>query len=1085
MIKVPPSGPIPARIMVCGEAPGATEEKLLQPFVGQSGEELTKMLHEAGILRTETFITNVCKVRPPNNDIEAFIWTKKKDIPTGFVKCLGKWVHPAVQEGLAELEAEIIKVKPTVIIALGGTALWALTGNEGILKWRGSILAYNNLSVNCKIIPTIHPAMILRQWDFRAIAVRDLQRAKDEAEFPEIRIPKYSFTLRPSYQAVQTRLNQLLVAASRGPLYLSVDIETRAGFIACVGLAWNRLEAICLPLMCIERPEGYWSEVEEEHITRTLQNLLTHPNIKIIGQNFAYDSQYFAHHWGYLPNLSDDTMIQQHCAFPGIRKGLDFISSMYCKYYRYWKDEGKLWDPKLVPEDSLWNYNCLDAVNTFECFEVLSGVIRSLKRESVYNFQMRELHAPVLKIVLRGCRIDKAARGNLSMDLFESMAKIEQWFIDTLGQPLNPRSGKQMKELFYGDFKQKEILNYKTGNATLNDEALQKLAQREPLLRPLVEAISDYRTLGVYQSTFVEMPLDPDGRVRTSFNIAGPETFRFSSSENAFGRGGNLQNIPGADKSGGFLPNIRKLFIPDYGYVLIDADLEKADAQVVAWEADDKTLMQMFREGVDIHLENAKVIYNRDNIRKDSHERQMAKTFVHGCLTAGHEILTPKGWVNIEEYRDETPIMIWDKGKLIWEIPSYFHRDLATDLVSLEGESWSQEMTWDHRVLYATDSSGFRHVTQACKIPISARLPKAGLYGSTVNCPLFARQVAAYQADGTIDVSGALIFHVAKRRKVERLHELFPAAKFSEWSDGTFGCRVVGWQGAHLKQAGPWLLSWSAETLDAWLNELPYWDGHFGPTGRVEVMGTNKGHIEWVATVAHLRGKGASLNVKTNRPDNRKDLWFVGLNNRPSARVKSMTVSRRTVTLTPVFCPKTSSGFFLFRRSGKIGVTGNTNYGGQARTMAAHCGITVHESERAQRNWFAAHPGIKDWHTRISVQLQTTRTVSNKFGYKRFYFDRVDDSLVKHALAWVPQSTVACVINRGLVNIDRNLPEVQLLLQIHDSLVMQIPETRLDALLPQVHKNMLISIPYPEPLTIQVGLKIGKRNWGELESIKI
>lgn len=643
-----------------------------------------------------------------------------------------------------------------------------------------------------KCISTIHPSMILRQWDWRAIAVRDLKRAKDESAFPEIRVPKYSFTLRPSYQAVQTRLNQLLVAASRGLLYLSVDIETRAGFIACIGIAWNKLEAICIPLMCLERSEGYWSEVEEEHITKTLQMLLTHSNVRVIGQNFSYDSQYFAHHWGYLPNLSDDTMVMQHCAFPGIRKGLDFISSMYCKYYRYWKDEGKNWDPKLVPEDSLWNYNCLDAVNTFECFEVLTGVLNHLNRREVYDFQMKELHPQVLLMTLRGCRINTKARSELSMALFDSISKIEQLFIDVLGQPLNPRSNKQMKDLFYGDFKQKEILNYKTGNATLNDEALHKLAQREPLLRPLVEAISDYRTLGVYQSTFVEMPLDPDGRVRTSFGIAGTETFRFSSGENAFGKGGNLQNIPGADKTGGFLPNIRKLFIPDIGYVIIDADLEKADAQVVAWEADDKILMQMFREGVDVHTENAKIIFPGRTIKKDSHEYAMGKRFIHG-----------------------------------------------------------------------------------------------------------------------------------------------------------------------------------------------------------------------------------------------------------------------------------------------------TNYIATARGLAAKCGITVHEADRGQRTWFQAHPNIKDWHNRISIQLQTTRTIRNAFGYCRFYFDRINDDILRQAVAWLGQSTTACVINRGLVNINKNLPDVQLLLQVHDSLVMQALETQLQSLLPQIHKNMLIPIPYPEPLIIQVGLKVGKNNWGELESIKL
>ena len=77
MIKVPPTGPCPARIMIVGEAPGADEVKAMQPFVGASGRELDKMLSEAGIIRADCFITNVCKRRPPANDITNFLLSTK------------------------------------------------------------------------------------------------------------------------------------------------------------------------------------------------------------------------------------------------------------------------------------------------------------------------------------------------------------------------------------------------------------------------------------------------------------------------------------------------------------------------------------------------------------------------------------------------------------------------------------------------------------------------------------------------------------------------------------------------------------------------------------------------------------------------------------------------------------------------------------------------------------------------------------------------------------------------------------------------------------------------------------------------
>jgi hypothetical protein len=88
------------------------------------------------------------------------------------------------------------------------------------------------------------------------------------------------------------------------------------------------------------------------------------------------------------------------------------------------------------------------------------------------------------------------------------------------------------------------IKNRKTKQPTCNAEALGKLAEKFPLIKPLTDLIEEKRSLGVFLSTFCMMPLDTDGRMRCSYNVAGTETFRLSSSENAFGSGGNLQNVP-------------------------------------------------------------------------------------------------------------------------------------------------------------------------------------------------------------------------------------------------------------------------------------------------------------------------------------------------------------------------------------------------------------------------------------------------------------------------------------------------------------------------------------------------------------
>lgn len=158
-----------------------------------------------------------------------------------------------------------------------------------------------------------------------------------------------------------------------------------------------------------------------------------------------------------------------------------------------------------------------------------------------------------------------------------------------------------------------------------------------------------------------------------------------------------------------------------------------------------------------------------------------------------------------------------------------------------------------------------------------------------------------------------------------------------------------------------------------------------------------------------------------------------------------------------------------------------TNYGGTERTCAAALKITIREAEEFQRIWFREHPDIKRWQDSIWRALQTTRSVTNPFGFTRHYFDRIERSLLNEALAWIPQSTVAIVINKAWINIDNNVPDAEILLQVHDSLVGQVPIKLWPMVKPELLKNLLIPIPYDDPLTIPVGLKTSAVSWGDCE----
>jgi DNA polymerase-1 len=165
------------------------------------------------------------------------------------------------------------------------------------------------------------------------------------------------------------------------------------------------------------------------------------------------------------------------------------------------------------------------------------------------------------------------------------------------------------------------------------------------------------------------------------------------------------------------------------------------------------------------------------------------------------------------------------------------------------------------------------------------------------------------------------------------------------------------------------------------------------------------------------------------------------------------------------------------------GFVHGTNYGGKPKTMAKVAGTTTHIADQMQKRWFAAHPGIKRWHDRTERQLFERRYVENAFGFRRFYFDRIE-SILPEALAWIPQSTVAIVTNKGIINLHRNLPIVQVLLQVHDSTVFQYEKRYDPHLRPKIRDQLTVVVPYEDPLVIPVGLKLSDKSWGDVKEVE-
>lgn len=640
-----PSGPSTARMMIVSEC---VTYRDLQANQILNDREFDRMLSEAGAERFSCFITSLIREQVPGQAFDTQVARAKKDITPAHSPLHDKYVLDSVHRGLNGIIRDIELVKPKIVLALGNGPLFALLGKWGIKQWRGSVLKYETPGGHeCYVIPTYPPNHIYGIWKDRNTAVHDIRKAWSLSicEAP-ITPPEYNFIIEPSFPMVTSTLRKMIENARRGPLRLSVDIETRGGHIACLGIAWDHLSAICIPHIRAVNPEfqpdwqvrlNYWREEEEAYIVHLYYQLLTHPNVEVIGQNFIYDAQYILRHFHFVPRFKRDTMLAQHAMFSNMSKGLDFLSSLHCGHHVYWKDESKNWDPKLG-ERQLWIYNCKDCCVTLEIDDSQQAAIKSFSASwpelpVIHDFR-QSLFWPVLETMDRGIKVNNESKAQLSADLAAAIATREAWLESVIGHPLNIKSPKQMLDFFYRELAQKPIISRKTGNPTCDDTALERIIDREPLLLPVGRVIQELRSLGVFRSTFLEAPVDHDQRMRCSFNIAGTETYRFSSSENAFGSGMNLQNIPSGDESSG-LPNVRKLFLPDEEMEFFDIDLDSADLRIVVWESNCLEMKQMFAENLKPYVEVAKEYYRDPTIDKSHPSYKLFKALCHGTNYLG------------------------------------------------------------------------------------------------------------------------------------------------------------------------------------------------------------------------------------------------------------------------------------------------------------------------------------------------------------------------------------------------------------------------------------------------------------------
>jgi hypothetical protein len=481
--------------------------------------------------------------------VEDLFLTKKTDMNSRAYKVGDFYFHQGEAKLFEDLLTVIAETEPKIIICCSKLALILFANASSLDAFRGSMLIYGDTPV----LVTYSPLDLYTRPELHLRYYRDLMRAGDFLSGKlSWDVPKYNIYYG-TYDVTLSFLNKILLTLAEKEFPLSVDLETRVGLISFCGIAVDKRTAVVIPFITWD-DKSYWTYEQEVTLTLLLRKILVHKNAQIIGQNFQYDTQYVAKHWGVLPVIWRDTMIEAHVNWTkGQPLALGFLSSMYCGWYRYWKEDGKDFHKSFQTEAD-WNqyalYNAYDCCYTYEVAIELNKVAEKDPREEVREFQ-RAMQNIVLRPVLRGVRFDKKKQLLWKKEYGSIIQSYRAWFEYIVPDELIHKGGKspwydsstRMMYFFYNQLGLDPVLNKKTKRPSVDDAALAVIYKQEPILRPLIGLLQSYRSLRQFYNTYLCADESTDSYMRTQYLLGGTDTFRLASRKDAFDTGMNLQNI--------------------------------------------------------------------------------------------------------------------------------------------------------------------------------------------------------------------------------------------------------------------------------------------------------------------------------------------------------------------------------------------------------------------------------------------------------------------------------------------------------------------------------------------------------------
>ena len=331
--------------------------------------------------------------------------------------------------------------------------------------------------------------------------------------------------------------------------------------------------------------------------------LFADPSKTFVGHNVKFDRSVL-HRYGIgFASVPHDTMLAHYCLDAAARHGMDTLSEQYLSYRPIpitaligEKERGKeqLSMAALKPEE-IRDYAAEDADVTLRLEDVLRPQApKALETEE-------QLVKILIEMEREGVKINVEALKDYGRTLDREILSLTQEILVYADPGFNPDSPKQLGELLFGKLGLEGGKKTASGQYSTDEKTLSKLVD----VHPIIAKILEYRQLTKLKSTYVDkLPtlIDENGRVHTTYAQAFTETGRLSSSDP------NLQNIPIRTERGKM---IRQAFVArDEKHVLISADYSQIELRLMAAFAQDKAMLEAFRNGEDIHRDTASRVYD-------------------------------------------------------------------------------------------------------------------------------------------------------------------------------------------------------------------------------------------------------------------------------------------------------------------------------------------------------------------------------------------------------------------------------------------------------------------------------------------